>query len=200
MRSFLGVRVAIGSVKHLLQCSPLARGNQALQCGCAGGGGPIPARAGQPVLRQHRSRTKGAYPRSRGATAPVSDDHMPLKGLSPLARGNLQQHHASLGWQGPIPARAGQPKQQERGRCTLWAYPRSRGATGRYQSRLPPVAGLSPLARGNLQAQRVRVERLGPIPARAGQPPASARLAMAHKAYPRSRGATTMSCVLMALV
>ena len=69
--------------------SPLARGNRiARPDGCLRGG-PIPARAGQPM-------SDGSY-------------QPPCSGLSPLARGNHQAAVDRRTEEGPIPARAGQP-------------------------------------------------------------------------------------------
>ena len=50
--------------------------------------------------------------------------------------------------------------------------------------------GLSPLARGNRRRKHCHHARLGPIPARAGQPGAFRLLIPSIRAYPRSRGAT----------
>ena len=129
MRSFLGVRVAIGSVKHLLQCSPLARGNRDPSHIRHRVLGPIPARAGQPRSNSPQTASRTAYPRSRGATGFTGREALQWKGLSPLARGN----HS-------IKATPKAPK------------------------------GLSPLARGNPHPSRDGLGRVGPIPARAGQP------------------------------
>ena len=109
MRSFLGVRVAIGSVKHLLQCSPLARGNRVDGEAVCSSNGPIPARAGQPDLREAEAMLIRAYPRSRGATALILNWRQSAEGLSPLARGNLLDSQELFDRVGPIPARAGQP-------------------------------------------------------------------------------------------
>src|SRR5450830_1521313 len=70
------------------------------------------------------------------------------------------------------------------------AYPRSRGGTGTLDFTINTDTGLSPLARGNHRGlQRVR-DRRGPIPARAGEPPAVDVRRYPLRAYPRSRGGT----------
>ena len=70
-----------------------------------------------------------------------------------------------------------------------WVYPRSRGAA----IELPPgtiaALGLSPLARGSLQASRPGPTPRGSIPARAGQPAAGGVTGKVIRVYPRSRGA-----------
>ena len=150
--------------------SPLARGNPKADCTLGLAAGPIPARAGQPGDRAQIEPVRGAYPRSRGATAGRPRCLLPLRGLSPLARGNLLQHSQCARAAGPIPARAGQPGSQPPGQRPIGAYPRSRGATA-YCGTLSSVCrGLSPLARGNLRARLRRLWFCGPIPARAGQP------------------------------
>ena len=91
-------------------------------------------------------------------------------GLSPLARGNLQEAMADAPGFGTIPARAGEP-------CTrvvlVWPrrdYPRSRGGTIAVSCENGPQLGLSPLARGNLPDSKREYTTLGTIPARAGEP------------------------------
>ena len=71
-----------------------------------------------------------------------------------------------------------------------WAYPRSRGATLVSCTVICPLAGLSPLTRGNRAADRPRSVATGPIPAHAGQPPGHFERQGQRRAYPRSRGAT----------
>ena len=132
----------------------------------------------------------GAYPRSRGATTQLRRRQIAGRGLSPLARGNLE---SSCGWSGrigPIPARAGQPTPSTARRRVLRAYPRSRGATGRGVATARGYKGLSPLARGNRPGVKAVQACRGPIPARAGQPACAPSSAANFRAYPRSRGAT----------
>ena len=131
-----------------------------------------------------------AYPRSRGATDFVHFPGKALRGLSPLARGNLPQHRQRAASAGPIPARAGQPPWRATRKRPRAAYPRSRGATSGRSKLTARLKGLSPLARGNRAARQQPVFRDGPIPARAGQPRLSLFLPFAPGAYPRSRGAT----------
>ena len=170
--------------------SPLARGNQVLPSKLQGFGGPIPARAGQPLLWHPAQSWTRAYPRSRGATRLEAHVHQLVQGLSPLARGNL--HHFTCGdaGKGPIPARAGQPLSARLGLPAYWAYPRSRGATSTSGNHGLSRQGLSPLARGNPQPQARRQRAPGPIPARAGQPQIATSTGGIAGAYPRSRGAT----------
>ena len=170
--------------------SPLARGNRRRRRRIKQSHGPIPARAGQPAEHALCAPGQWAYPRSRGATNSPNAREEIHEGLSPLARGNL--HHFTCGdaGKGPIPARAGQPEAVIAFAAWLRAYPRSRGATPERPPGLACLLGLSPLARGNQHFGKPRVVAPGPIPARAGQPPATSSTTTRARAYPRSRGAT----------
>ena len=152
--------------------------------------GPIPARAGQPFLGFHSRPFSGAYPRSRGATDCALELGQPSEGLSPLARGNHRFERFRPAVEGPIPARAGQPKAGELAPLGDRAYPRSRGATMGLNATGVHLGGLSPLARGNQYPYKKRHLCSGPIPARAGQPSRCCPRRTGPGAYPRSRGAT----------
>ena len=68
--------------------SPLARGNQTNHQTNARDFGPIPARAGEPIVVLLCYCIWWAYPRSRGGTRTTARLAALLMGLSPLARGN----------------------------------------------------------------------------------------------------------------
>ena len=129
--------------------SPLTRGNLQRVHVRRSGGGPIPAHAGQPRAASSRSSGSGAYPRSRGATSSQAGSGHGSGGLSPLTRGNLGLATTCRPAAGPIPAHAGQPLFQRRGRYGPGAYPRSRGATLPVKMAPWSRRGLSPLTRGN---------------------------------------------------
>ena len=113
-RAYPRSRGATALIAHLnsLQegLSPLTRGNRVgdfdrvLRCG------PIPAHAGQPVPCAIIRNRHGAYPRSRGATVALPSASRAATGLSPLTRGNLENHPWVPRHYEPIPAHAGQPK------------------------------------------------------------------------------------------
>ena len=135
----------------------------------------------------------GAYPRSHGATWCRRPLFAGTRGLSPLARGNRTPERSAEDLAGPIPARTGQPRC-----CGFWcgllrAYPRSHGATGGVGVVQHFAGGLSPLARGNLLGMAGNVVKVGPIPARTGQPCGCAIAPRPRRAYPRSHGATTLA-------
>ena len=175
--------------------SPLARGSRAQSIGHAGPLGPIPARAGQPAVRRVGSCWTRAYPRSRGAAIEEAQSISKKSGLSPLARGSLLAEIEASRGDGPIPARAGQPRRAMIQIDTAGAYPRSRGAAPLSARMGAGVWGLSPLARGSLFLCPDRVTSGGPIPARAGQPTFPYRCQASARAYPRSRGAASLCYV-----
>ena len=130
------------------------------------------------------------YPRSRGGTRNglvSSDLH---GGLSPLARGNRACEQPRPLRAGSIPARAGEPSANRAGFGVVRVYPRSRGGTAYSKTSELIGAGLSPLARGNLDKIVRRLLSLGSIPARAGEPERMARNSARMRVYPRSRGGT----------
>ena len=176
--------------------SPLARGNQILRHCWTLWLGPIPARAGQPRPCRIRRPWCWAYPRSRGATFASVGGMDKMKGLSPLARGNQGRCMGRPAYQGPIPARAGQPPDQTAQGLLIWAYPRSRGATVPAHGQSLQCGGLSPLARGNRHAGPGGYRPDRPIPARAGQPLCRMKQTSLIRAYPRSRGATVSASQL----
>ncbi len=167
------------------------RGNLEPGPGLQRGRGPIPAHAGQPKCAEAQALRKGAYPRSRGATASVPSPSRRRWGLSPLTRGNQVGAREVGVREGPIPAHAGQPAAPAAVRPGAGAYPRSRGATRAKLRRLGGSKGLSPLTRGNLLRHDRRCAGVGPIPAHAGQPTCPRARSRHCWAYPRSRGATT---------
>ncbi len=143
---------------------------------------------------------KRAYPRSHGATCPLRAVAQQGRGLSPLARGNQPPAFCRAGRAGPIPARTGQPRRPWRRPAASRAYPRSHGATSSVPLSPVVVAGLSPLARGNLCNTLPEVIREGPIPARTGQPYRRGQAVQDQWAYPRSHGATTLLVCLCSVV
>ncbi len=161
--------------------------------------GPIPARAGEPVIYQFLLLIPRAYPRSRGGTVLLPLRPCASRGLSPLARGNLVDVLPGAPAFGPIPARAGEPIIILTITCAVRAYPRSRGGTLRLFPGLWCRGGLSPLARGNLAKDHPAAHAWGPIPARAGEPISLTNPDEASWAYPRSRGGTCMKKAMRCL-
>ena len=170
--------------------SPLARGNPNQYLRKRLERGPIPARTGQPQVGGAVVVAGRAYPRSHGATDNALFPMRYLLGLSPLARGNRPRNLSRGFRQGPIPARTGQPTKAHFAICACGAYPRSHGATQAMPVPEDDIPGLSPLARGNQTAEAIFRDKVGPIPARTGQPAPITARKTGNRAYPRSHGAT----------
>ena len=154
--------------------------------------GPIPAHAGEPIRQELKRSSDRAYPRSRGGTCLRVYEVCLRGGLSPLTRGNRLRFAGLRFPCGPIPAHAGEPEQH----WLVWrhngAYPRSRGGTARASSSSRMCLGLSPLTRGNLRLDNGPHAHAGPIPAHAGEPLRQPCEEPSGRAYPRSRGGTSL--------
>ena len=109
-------------------------------------------------------------------------------GSSPLARGTHAVVVAEVGGVGLIPARAGNTPNGTLWKYSTRAHPRSRGGHPSTKAKLYDVSGSSPLARGTLEARGRCAGRLGLIPARAGNTPASRYSGQLWGAHLRSRG------------
>ena len=150
--------------------SPRVRGNLAALNASACGRGSIPACAGEPrILLVPRCVTR-VYPRVCGGTMPARPYDTQIQGLSPRVRGNPPSHRGRAGSQRSIPACAGEPASRPGAPAVSMVYPRVCGGTVPAHRRHPGVAGLSPRVRGNLQRQRRERQRIGSIPACAGEP------------------------------
>ena len=109
-------------------------------------------------------------------------------GLSPLARGTLQQtvhksHHLRF-----IPAGAGNTRDTTRCVTKHAVYPRWRGEHRPWQRVTSPTFGLSPLARGTHKPGADRQRRRRFIPAGAGNTMTRFLQPVSTPVYPRWRG------------
>ncbi len=113
--------------------------------------GSIPARAGEPPLRQIQNRIKMVYPRACGGTNEKSGMGNVASGLSPRVRGNLDGaiSVSNVALRGLSPRVRG---------TRFLAFFRVHGH------------GLSPRVRGNLDGAIWSHVATGSIPARAGEP------------------------------
>ena len=170
--------------------SPLARGNHWAstdQTWCAGS---IPACAGEPLERASGRLCRAVYPRLRGGTDSMKSPGRPVRGLSPLARGNRVVSLTKAITSGSIPACAGEPCWRRTTTRRPGVYPRLRGGT--IFGSIEPIfgLGLSPLARGNPSSPAQAAGGSGSIPACAGEPTGSGRAGKCSWVYPRLRGGT----------
>ena len=81
----------------------------------------------------------------------------------------------------------------------MGVYPRTCGGTRLLCSPPPPVTGLSPHVRGNLDAAREYGLSLGSIPARAGEPRTGSSSTPRSRVYPRTCGGTKAAGKLVTL-
>ena len=160
-------------VKRSSDCagpSPLTRGSHA-PCSCRRQApGSIPAHAGQPSRCSSPTRSSRVHPRSRGAAGGANIPALNDGGPSPLTRGSQALCPTPSAWPGSIPAHAGQPLRAAPGRHRPRVHPRSRGAARPGAGAGRGRQGPSPLTRGSLVLDPAVQQRLGSIPAHAGQP------------------------------
>ena len=150
--------------------SPRVRGNRVGFAPVRGGGGAIPACAGEPITGNAAGGANGVYPRVCGGTLDWSGRHCYNCGLSPRVRGN---HWLASGVpmnRGSIPACAGEPCRRRSSRYCATVYPRVCGGTRRATIRSASVNGLSPRVRGNPVRQGQDADAQRSIPACAGEP------------------------------
>ncbi len=183
-----GAHTTLYNPSLLYGLSPPARGSLSRTVSALSVTGPIPARAGEPFGVCLALNAGRAYPRPRGGAGlkPLEIGRKP--GLSPPARGSLSPNDLPKYLTGPIPARAGEPLPQRGEIAVRQAYPRPRGGAPHKRPPAPAASGLSPPARGSLTHRRTSIRRIGPIPARAGEPRKSSGPPMLPGAYPRPRG------------
>ena len=150
--------------------SPRVRGNLPTFHRAGGIQGSIPACAGEPWRRAWRQRRAGVYPRVCGGTRQGGHRQARGQGLSPRVRGNPHQGCKLPVRHGSIPACAGEPRSSLPLRSRSRVYPRVCGGTIASASKSLYQPGLSPRVRGNQFPCAELLERLGSIPACAGEP------------------------------
>ena len=134
-----------------------------------------------------------AHPRSRGEHPLLEAPLHRGWGSSPLARGTHHRTGAQAQDEGLIPARAGNTWGILGSDRRARAHPRSRGEHDGIEEFAHAGVGSSPLARGTPLSRDAHWDRLGLIPARAGNTCARRCPYPAPRAHPRSRGEHTVS-------
>ncbi len=110
------------------------------------------------------------YPRVCGGTVAQQIDDIADDGLSPRVRGNRLLHIPLPLYLRSIPACAGEPAISLTRSRWPWVYPRVCGGTYWCAGCTLRKGGLSPRVRGNLERRVHRGDKLGSIPACAGEP------------------------------
>ena len=113
-------------------------------------------------------------------------------GPSPLTRGKLNDSYELLLLFGTIPAHAGETSRLRPARRRLRDHPRSRGGNLIEGTGMIHGLGPSPLTRGKPPGTRESRERLGTIPAHAGETMRAAWWLQSCGDHPRSRGGNGM--------
>ena len=128
------------------------------------------------------------YPRVCGGAVNVWLGSTAWLGLSPRVRGSRRPYHEGRRRQGSIPACAGEPLRVLRAEQILRVYPRvCGGAFLRLPQRLDHP-GLSPRVRGSRELVNRWVEKIGSIPACAGEPRTMSPSRARGRVYPRVCG------------
>ena len=188
-----GTRIQTGDRFILAGLSPRVRGNLRIGTRRNTRGRSIPACAGEPRAAVEEAMGETVYPRVCGGTTCNSSLAIPVRGLSPRVRGNLQSLAALLRLHRSIPACAGEPYASPRAGACHPVYPRVCGGTAVYRAAIPTPAGLSPRVRGNRRTFTVRLLLARSIPACAGEPQLCKFGVGGHRVYPRVCGGTLES-------
>ena len=170
--------------------SPRMRGNPRGRRRTPDAAGSIPAHAGEPWKRPPEWWTLRVYPRACGGTPDNPLGPNVVEGLSPRMRGNPRRTSASTARKGSIPAHAGEPRVGAAPDRRERVYPRACGGTSRRMGCYNPSSGLSPRMRGNPEHSREEQEKLGSIPAHAGEPRGARVPGARLGVYPRACGGT----------
>ena len=175
---------------HHWGLSPRVRGNQSISNKDHGIIRSIPACAGEPLAyRSHANQTR-VYPRVCGGTRDSALLQWPMAGLSPRVRGNHRSQNGARNQARSIPACAGEPRPGRARPPSTRVYPRVCGGTGRDGRAQLRLDGLSPRVRGNHAVAVLDDDRLGSIPACAGEPGRAVSRRPRSKVYPRVCGGT----------
>ena len=170
--------------------SPRVRGNRGNIPSLPNSIGSIPASAGKPSERTSLRNARRVYPRECGETHRMVNPNVSVAGLSPRVRGNPRKRLKCPIIAGSIPASAGKPRGQARGRRRWGVYPRECGETVGAAVAEIELMGLSPRVRGNREYDGDAAVGAGSIPASAGKPQWYAHLSLLVGVYPRECGET----------
>ena len=170
--------------------SPPTRGNRLQLAPKTPNVRSIPAHAGEPSTAKPSTAPPAVYPRPRGGTEAVNKNALDILGLSPPTRGNRDRQPSGVVWVRSIPAHAGEPRHTAGGERGARVYPRPRGGTDSWRTRISRGRGLSPPTRGNPAPLPPPRAPGRSIPAHAGEPPALRAPAQCCRVYPRPRGGT----------
>ena len=180
---------------HRQGLSPPTRGIRAHPRPRGGGGGSIPAYAGDPCQSAAAFAILTVYPRLRGGSVNWQCWAQSGCGLSPPTRG-IRLRIALFGaLDRSIPAYAGDPPIAGAASNKRQVYPRLRGGSECGAHRLQAGAGLSPPTRGIPKPILYTRLTKGSIPAYAGDPSRLYQCLSPNEVYPRLRGGSSHRCL-----
>ena len=177
-----------GGVHHPHGSSPLSRGIPSDAPLLDGGGGIIPALAGNTACPGCRSPGRRDHPRSRGEYAYRTAVADGAGGSSPLSRGIHRRQPVRQCSAGIIPALAGNTLASGVAAAITKDHPRSRGEYPSAWANRPTGHGSSPLSRGILVGFPIGDLHEGIIPALAGNTMCRGMGWGRRSDHPRSRG------------
>ena len=168
--------------------SPRVRGILVGRPLAVGGGGSIPACAGNPLTDTLAGLALGVHPRVCGESAVIGRHRKPRRGPSPRVRGIRLERAAHDHPLGSIPACAGNPSRRAPKARSTRVHPRVCGESRRVPLRGRAPGGPSPRVRGILYRGRRGRAGSGSIPACAGNPAGVGIDPREHWVHPRVCG------------
>ena len=159
--------------------------------------GPIPAGTGETRTIHRCFCREWAYPRRHGGNSFHLLPGAGQSGLSPQARGKLNDFANRCRIIGPIPAGTGETNSASCTQNHSGAYPRRHGGNLADVINDRKIMGLSPQARGKLAQWRSRSAHHGPIPAGTGETGSGPGSGRGSGAYPRRHGGNISSEALL---
>ena len=151
------------------ETSPLTRGKHIAAHWRGKRLGNIPAHAGKTLTANQKGKGRIEHPRSRGENFSFNASKSNAIETSPLTRGKLAPKSASEYLCRNIPAHAGKTIPVGILVGIPWKHPRSRGENWKAPPPFAPFSETSPLTRGKLQTNALRLLAIGNIPAHAGK-------------------------------
>ncbi len=179
-----------GSTSRRVGPSPRGRGNRRLDHLRREGRGAIPAWAGEPADSRVSDNIPRGHPRVGGGTRCPIAAMAADAGPSPRGRGNRQPLHRTTTGYRAIPAWAGEPSRRRPARCSAGGHPRVGGGTRDLIERGHLAPGPSPRGRGNHRLRAQQRQRVGAIPAWAGEPQEDRLECDVWAGHPRVGGGT----------
>ena len=168
--------------------SPRGRGKHWDKYCAGGGGGSIPAWAGETRAQAPAANRLEVYPRVGGGNGQSSRPPCRRTGLSPRGRGKPMIILPPPSPVRSIPAWAGETRHPSVFASVTTVYPRVGGGNASRSARCSSSFGLSPRGRGKLHAFGASDSRPRSIPAWAGETYANTLPRPTHRVYPRVGG------------